>query len=71
MRARQTVILELGYFLGRLGRDRVAAIHQQDVEIPSDYSGVLFIPRDDSGAWQLRLAKGMKAVGLQVDLNRI
>jgi len=71
LRARQNVVLELGYFLGRLGRDRVVAIHEENVEIPSDYTGVLFIPHDESGAWQLLLAKEMKGVGLKVDMNRI
>ena len=71
LRARQNVILEMGYFLGKLGRTRVAAIYEEGVEIPSDYSGVLFIPYDSSGYWQLKLAKEMKAVGLKVDLNKV
>jgi len=71
LRARQNVILELGYFIRALGRKRVAAIYQQDVEIPSDYSGVLFIPHDESGIWQLRLAKEIRASGIRVDLNKL
>ena len=54
-RARQNVIFELGYFIGRLGRDRVCAITKGSVEIPSDYSGVLYIPLDDEGAWMTTL----------------
>lgn len=71
LRARQNVILELGYFIRALGRKRVAAIYQRDVEIPSDYSGVLFIPHDESGIWQLRLAKEIRASGIKVDLNKL
>ncbi len=71
LRARQNVILELGYFIRALGRKRVAAIYQQDVELPSDYSGVLFIPHDESGVWQLRLAKEIRASGIRVDLNKL
>lgn len=70
-RARQNVIMELGYFLGKLGRERVVAIYDQDVEMPSDYSGVLFIPYDDVGLWQYSLAKEMKAVKMPVDLNKL
>jgi predicted nucleotide-binding protein len=70
-RARQNVILELGYFIGTLGRERVAAIYQQDVEIPSDYGGVLFIPHDEAGSWQLQLAKEIKAAGVKIDLNKL
>jgi predicted nucleotide-binding protein len=68
-RARQNVILELGYFLGRLGRKHVAALLKGDVEKPSDYDGVVYIPMDAGGAWKLQLAKELKATGLNVDLN--
>lgn len=70
-RARQNVVLELGFFLGKLGRQRVCALYEQGVEIPSDYSGVLFTPLDDAGAWKFALAKELKAVGLPVDLNDV
>jgi predicted nucleotide-binding protein len=42
-RARQNVILELGYFMGKLGRDRVCGLFKDDVEIPSDVLGVLYL----------------------------
>lgn len=41
-RARQNVVLELGYFLGRLGRNRVCILYEKGVEIPSDVKGVLY-----------------------------
>ena len=53
-RARQNVIFELGYFIGRLGRDGVCALTKGEVEIPSDYSGVVYIPLDDGG-WKFDL----------------
>lgn len=69
-RARQNVIFELGYFIGKLGRNRVCALYRDGVEIPSDYAGVLFVSLDDGGAWKLKLSKEMKAVGLPIDMNR-
>ncbi len=69
-RARQNVIFELGYFIGRLGRNRVSALYEPKVELPSDYSGVLYIPLDDAGAWRIALAKELKAAGLPVDINK-
>lgn len=42
-RARQNVILELGFFMAMLGRDRVCAVYTQNVEIPSDYQGVAYL----------------------------
>jgi predicted nucleotide-binding protein len=68
-RARQNVVLELGFFLGKLGRKRVCALYREGVEIPSDYSGVLFVKLDEAGAWRLELAREMKAAGLLVDMN--
>ena len=70
-RARQNVILELGYFCGSLGRNRVCALCEQGVEMPTDYLGVVYIPIDARGAWELLVAKEMKMAGLPVDLNRI
>lgn len=69
-RARQNVVFELGYFIGRLGRNRVCALYREGVEIPSDYSGVLYIKLDEAGGWRLALAKEMKAAELPVDMNR-
>jgi len=70
-RARQNVIMELGFFLGRLGRGKVAVLYKEGVEIPSDYQGVVFIPLDDGTGWHLQLARELKQAGLDVDLNRI
>lgn len=68
-RARQNVVLELGFFLGALGRQRVCVLHTGDIELPSDFSGVLYLPLDPGGAWRYMLAKEMKAAGLPIDLN--
>lgn len=68
-RARQNVVFELGYFIGRLGRNRVCALYLEGVEIPSDYSGVLYTKLDSSGAWRLEIAKELKAAALPVDMN--
>jgi predicted nucleotide-binding protein len=70
-RARQNVVLELGFFLSELGRDKVCALCKGDIEIPSDYDGVIYTKMDAGGAWKTELAKEMKAVGLPVDLNNL
>lgn len=70
-RARQNVILELGYFCGALGRDRVCVLYKKGVEIPTDYLGVLYTPLDDGGGWQIELARELKTSGLPVDLNDV
>jgi len=67
-RARQNVILELGWFLGRLGRGRVCALKKGDVEEPSDYAGILYISMDTSG-WKIELVRELKSAGFDVDAN--
>jgi predicted nucleotide-binding protein len=69
-RAQQDVVLELGYFIGRLGRDHVCAVHRGELELPSDYMGAIYIPFDGSGDWRLTLAKELKAAGFSVDMNK-
>jgi predicted nucleotide-binding protein len=69
-RARQNVIFELGFFVGKLGRRKVCALRKGDIEIPTDYLGVLYVPMDENGAWKLQLSKEIKQAGIEVDLNR-
>jgi predicted nucleotide-binding protein len=69
-RARQNVWLELGFFIGKLGRQHVRALCEEGVEIPSDYGGVLFVPLDKEGAWRLKLAREIKIAGIPIDLNK-
>ena len=70
VRARQNVIFEFGYFIGKLGRHNVFGLKKGDIEVPSDYSGILYIDMDEGGAWRLLLAREMKAAGLEVDVNK-
>jgi len=70
-RARQNVVLELGYFLGALGRERVCALYREGVVLPSDYSGMLYTEVDRAGAWRMKLARELRASGVTVDLGRI
>lgn len=70
-RARQNVILELGYFIGKLGRDRVFVLHKNssNFELPSDIFGVLYTPYDIN--WKFELVKELKACGYDVDANKL
>ncbi|HEX4952068.1 MAG TPA: nucleotide-binding protein [Thermoanaerobaculia bacterium] len=70
-RARQNVILELGFFIGVLGRGRVVVLYTEGIELPSDYSGVEYVRFDREGAWKLRVARELRAAKLEVDLNRL
>ena len=69
-RARQNVLLELGFFVGKLGRSHVCAIHKGQLELPSDYLGVGYVLMDESSAWKFTLAKELRAAGFAVDMNK-
>lgn len=72
-RARQNVILELGFFLAQLGRERVFILRKDDphLELPSDYQGVIYTLADTAGAWRYRLARELREGGFDADANAL
>ncbi len=70
-RARQNVVLELGYFLGKLTRSRVCALYKKGVEIPSDFDGVLYVELDDGGAWRTKLAQELSNARVPINLDAL
>lgn len=69
-RARQNVVFELGFFIGALGPDRVAALIKGNIDRPSDFDGVVYISLEN-GNWQQELARELKAAGYAVDWNKV
>ena len=67
-RARQNVVLETGYFMGKLGRENVVLLADKGIEMPSDLSGVVYT---DTTSWQFDLLKELSAIGYKVDLNKL
>jgi len=70
-RARQNVIFEFGFFLGKLGRAKVCGLYCEGVELPSDYDGVLYTKVDATNSWQQELLKELRATGFAVDAARL
>ncbi len=67
-RARQNVVLETGYFMGKLGRDHIAILADDKIEMPSDLSGVVYT---NVSNWQVDLLKELKAMGYKIDFNKL
>ena len=67
-RARQNVVFEHGYLMGKLGRGHVVALVTAGVELPSDLSGVVYISDNN---WQISIAREMNSVGLDVDFSKL
>jgi predicted nucleotide-binding protein len=66
-RARQNVILELGYFMGKLGRNKVCCLHTGDVELPSDMHGIVYIPfKKSANEARDMIIKELRAAGYEI-----
>jgi len=70
-RARQNVVFEHGYLIGKLGRNRVCALVKDGVETPRDISGVIYKSMDFAGAWKTGILKEMKNIGIAVDASKL
>lgn len=71
LRARQNVIFELGFFIGKLGKEGVHAIYRENdkFEFPTDIRGVLYTPFDKAGSWRNRLVRELQARGYKVSAD--
>jgi predicted nucleotide-binding protein len=70
LRARQNVVFELGFFIGKLGPERVAALVKGDIELPSDFDGVVYISLDKED-WQAKLGSELEAAEYTIDWNKV
>lgn len=70
-RARQNVVFEHGFLIGRIKRENVCALVKGDVELPNDISGVVYVQMDSADSWKYTIAKEMIASGYKVDMNKI
>lgn len=69
-RARQNVVLELGMFLAKLGRKRVAILHKGGVELPSDINGLLYIPfKERVDEIKERVAAELQEAGFEINIK--
>ena len=68
-RARQNVVLELGYFTGKLGRQRVCGLFKSGLEIPSDFHGVVLTELDSQGGWKAKIAQELVSAQMKIDLQ--
>lgn len=69
-RARQNVVFEHGLFVGCLGRNRVIAMKNGDVEGYSDIAGVEYIHYENAD-WKYKLVDALRVAGFDVSRDRI
>ncbi len=66
-RARQNVVFEAGYFIGKLGRKNVILLANREIDMPSDLSGVVYT---DNVMWEIQVLKELREIGFVIDLNK-
>lgn len=67
-RARQNVVFETGYFMGKLGRKHTIILADKGVDMPSDLSGVVYTDVTD---WRVAVLKELKQMGYTINLNKL
>jgi predicted nucleotide-binding protein len=68
-RARQNVVLEFGYFIGLLTRDRVCCLLKGNVEKPSDMDGIVYLSfRNSVEEIRLKIMKELNKAGYEIKL---
>lgn len=70
-RARQNVVFEHGYLMGKIGRKNVCALVKEEVETPNDISGIVYVTMDQNDGWRMKVAKEMEGSGYIIDYPKL
>lgn len=70
-RARQNVVIELGYFIGRYGRERVIVLCDPTVERPGDIDGLIYIDCTNEPKWKTEIVKELRAANYKLDAQKV
>ena len=54
--------------MGKHGRKNIVILTDNDIEMPSDLSGVVYT---NTTNWQINLLKELKEIGYKVDMNEL
>jgi predicted nucleotide-binding protein len=66
-RARQNVVLEFGYLMGRLSREKICCLYKGDIELPSDMHGICYVHFNNSvNEVKDMVLKELKEVGYEI-----
>ena len=68
-RARQNVVFEHGYMVAKLGRNKVIALVEKEIEIPGDLSGIVYISLEDEN-WKMQVMRELNSGGLEIDWTK-
>jgi predicted nucleotide-binding protein len=55
--------------MGKLGRKNTIILAEEGLNIQSDLQGYIYIPLDERQRWHLDLARELKKIGFNIDMN--
>jgi predicted nucleotide-binding protein len=67
-RARENVVLETGYFIGKIGREKTIVVAAEGVMNLSDLKGIVYVSDKN---WELDVLKELREIGYSVDFNKL
>ena len=62
-----SLLFQLGFLSGRLGRRRITALFRDGLELPPECEEVLCIPFDEIGIWKFALMRDLEVSGFATD----
>lgn len=70
-RPKHEVAFKLGLLIGRLGTGKVAILYngEKPLDVPDDLFGVMYLPYQEGGGWQIGLLKLLKSNAFFIDAN--
>jgi hypothetical protein len=70
-RPKHEIAFKLGLLVGRLGAGKTTILYsgEKPLDIPEDLFGVLYLPYQEEGGWQINLLKLLKNNGFIIDAN--
>ncbi len=72
-RASQNIILEFGFFLGKLGRKGVLPFYRETkgFDLPVDILSIGYSKFDEEGTWKFKIAKALQECGYEIEQSKI
>jgi predicted nucleotide-binding protein len=70
-RARQNVVFELGFFVGKIEAKRVCALVSDEIEKPSDFESIVYVHYGPKTQWKTELARELHEAGVPFDASRL
>lgn len=70
LKAQQNKIFEHGFLMGKLGKNNICALINENIEMPNDISGAVYISMDESDLWCYSLAKELKKAGYSINMKK-